>query len=154
MSRAYSAGKRDREQAQARKKKERDLRRSRKRRTGRGEVPVVEAEAVTGNLDVVEAAVKRRQAAATKGAAGIPSRLFVGGLAWETTADDLREAFGAFGQVSDAVVVMDRGTGRSRGFGFVVMNHKDAPKAIVALNGTELQGRPIIVNVASERPGR
>jgi len=154
MSRAYSAGKRNREQAQARKKKERDLRRSRKRRTGRGEVPVVGAEEVTGNLDLVEAAVKRRQASATKGAAGIPSRLFVGGLAWETTADDLREAFGAFGQVTDAVVVMDRGTGRSRGFGFVVMNHKDAPKAIAALNGTELQGRPIIVNVASERPGR
>jgi hypothetical protein len=151
MSRAYSAGKRDREQAQARKKKERDQRRSRKRREGRGEVPVVGAEEVTGDLDLAEAIVKRRQAAAAKESQGIPSRLFVGGLAWETTADDLREAFGAFGQVTDAVIVMDRGTGRSRGFGFVVMNHKDAPKAIAGLNGTELQGRPIIVNVASER---
>jgi hypothetical protein len=152
MSRAYSGGKRDREQAQARKRKERDQRRSRKRREGRGEVPVVGAEEVTGDLDLAEAIVKRRQAAAAKEAQGIQSRLFVGGLAWETTADDLREAFGAFGQVTDAVVVMDRGTGRSRGFGFVVMSHKDAPKAIAALNGTELQGRPIVVNVASERP--
>jgi hypothetical protein len=155
MSRAYSGGKRDREMAQARKKRERDQRRSRKRREGRGEVPVVEAQAVTGDLDAAEAAVKRRRAAAAKEATqGIPSRLFVGGLAWETTADDLREAFSVHGPVTDAVVVMDRGTGRSRGFGFVVMNHKDAPKAIAALNGTELQGRPIIVNVASERPGR
>lgn len=113
---------------------------------------MVGAEEVTGDLDLAEAIVKRRQAAAAKEAQGIQSRLFVGGLAWETTADDLREAFGAFGQVTDAVVVMDRGTGRSRGFGFVVMSNKDAPKAIAALNGTELQGRPIVVNVASERP--
>jgi len=153
LSGNYFGGKRDREQAQARKKRERDRRRSERRRRGPGEVPVVGAEEVTGNLDAAEAAVKRRQASAAKDAAhGIPSRLFVGGLAWETTADDLREAFAPFGQVSDAVVVMDRGTGRSRGFGFVVMSHKDAPKAIAALNGTELQGRPIVVNVASERP--
>jgi len=152
MGRPYSAGKRDREAAQARKKRERDQRRSRKRREGRGEIPVVGAEEVVGNLEAAEAAVKRRKAAAAKESHGIPARLFVGGLAWETTADDLREAFAAFGQVMDAVIVNDRGTGRSRGFGFVVMSHKDAPKAIAALNGTELQGRPIIVNVASERP--
>lgn len=151
MSGPYFGGKRDREQAQARKKRERDRRRSERRRKGPGEVPVVGAEEVTGDLDLAEAIVKRRQAAAAKEAQGIRSRLFVGGLAWETTADDLREAFGAFGQVTDAVIVTDRGTGRSRGFGFVVMSHKDAPKAIAALNGTELQGRPIIVNVASER---
>lgn len=152
MKGSYSGGKRDRELAQARKRKEREVRRSRRRREGPGEVPVVEAEAVTGNLDLAEALTKRRQAAAARETQGIPSRLFVGGLAWETTADDLREAFGAFGTVTDAVIVMDRGTGRSRGFGFVVMNHKDAPKAIAALNGTEFQGRPIVVNVASERP--
>jgi hypothetical protein len=152
VSRAYSGGKREREQAQARKRRERDLRRTRKRRDGPREVPVVGAEEVTGNLDAIEAAVKRRQAAAARESHGITSRLFVGGLAWETTAEDLREAFAAHGPVTDAVVVMDRGTGRSRGFGFVVMSHKDAPKAIAALNGTELQGRPIIVNVASERP--
>jgi hypothetical protein len=152
VSRAYSAGKRDREMAQAKKKRERERRRNQKRREGRGEVPVVGAEAVTGDLEAVEAAVKRRRAAAERGTQGISSRLFVGGLAWETTADDLREAFAPFGQVVDAVIVTDRGTGRSRGFGFVVMGHKDAPKAIAGLNGTELQGRAIIVNVASERP--
>jgi hypothetical protein len=151
MSRAYSGGKRNREIAQARKKQERDRRRSERRRKGPGDVPVVGAEEVTGDLDAAEAAVKRRRAAPHERATGIPSRLFVGGLAWETTADDLREAFDPFGPVADAVVVMDRGTGRSRGFGFVVMSHKDTGKAIAALNGTELQGRQIIVNVASER---
>lgn len=109
------------------------------------------AEEVTGNLDAAEAVVRRRQASESKGAQGIPSRLFVGGLAWETTADDLRAAFSPFGPVVDAVIVMDRGTGRSRGFGFVVMSHKDTAKAIAALNGTELQGRTLVVNVASER---
>jgi hypothetical protein len=152
MSRAYSAGKRDREAAQARKKREKDWRRSERRRKGPGEVPVVAAEDVTGNLDAAEAAVRRRQAAASKGAKGIPSRLFVGGLAYETTADELRAAFSKFGPVTDAVVLFDRGTGRSRGFGFVVMeSHKDAGGAISGLNGTELNGRPIVVNVASER---
>jgi len=153
MSRAYSAGKRNREIAQARKKQERDRRRSERRRKGPAEVPVVETADVTGDLDAAEAAVKRRKAAASQGRpAGIPARLFVGGLAWETTADDLRAAFEPFGPVADAIIVMDRGTGRSRGFGFVVMSHKDTAKAIAALNGSELQGRPIVVNVASERP--
>jgi len=152
MSRPYSAGKRDREAAQARKKKEKDWRRSEKRRKGPGEIPVVAAEAVTGNLDAAEAAVRRRQANAPKGPKGIPSRLFVGGLAWETTADDLRAAFSKYGPVTDAVILMDRGTGRSRGFGFVVMeSHKDTAKVIAAMNGTELHGRTLVVNVASER---
>lgn len=153
MSRgSFSAGKRDREAAQARKRKEKDWRREQKRRRGPGEIPIATAADVTGNLDAAEAAVKRRQAAAAQGPKGIPSRLFVGGLAWETTAEELREAFSKFGPVSDAVVLMDRGTGRSRGFGFVVMaSHKDTAKAIAGLNGTELNGRPMIVNVASER---
>jgi hypothetical protein len=152
MSRAYSAGKRDREAAQARKRKEKDWKRSEKKRRGPREIPIVTAEDVTGNLDAAEAAVRRRQASASKEAKGIPSRLFVGGLAWETTADDLRAAFSPFGPVSDAIIVIDRGTGRSRGFGFVVMeSHKDTTKAIAGLNGTELGGRALIVNVASER---
>lgn len=152
MSRAYSAGKRDREMAQARKRKEKDWRRSEKRRKGPGEIPVVAQEDVTGNLDVAEAAVRRRQASGSKGAKGIPSRLFVGGLAWETTAEELRTAFTKFGPVADAIILMDRGTGRSRGFGFVVMeSHKDTAKVIAGLNGTELNGRALVVNVASER---
>jgi RNA recognition motif-containing protein len=149
---SYSAGKRDREAAQARKKKEKDWKRAERRRRGPGEIPIGTAADVTGNLDAAEAAVKRRQASASQGAKGIPSRLFVGGLAWETTADELRAAFEPFGAVSDAIIVFDRGTGRSRGFGFVVMeSHKDTAKAIAALNGTELNGRSLIVNVASER---
>lgn len=152
MSRAYSAGKRDREAAQARKKKEKDWRRAERRRNGPGEIPIGTAEDVTGNLDVAEAAVRRRNAVGAKGAKGIPSRLFVGGLAWETTADELRAAFAKFGPVTDAIILMDRGTGRSRGFGFVVMeSHKDTAKTIAGLNNTELNGRLLVVNVASER---
>jgi RNA recognition motif-containing protein len=153
MSRgSYSAGKRNREAAQARKKKEKEYRRSQRRRRGPREIPVTTAEDVTGNLDVIEEAVKRRRAAAAKESRGIPGRLFVGSLAWEATEDDLRALFAPFGPVSDAVIVTDRATGRSRGFGFVVMeNHKDAARAIEELNNTELHGRPLVVNVASER---
>ena len=57
-----------------------------------------------------------------------------------------------FGEVSDAVVIEDRDTGRSRGFGFVTMaDRKDASKAIDAMDGSELDGRTIVVNVATER---
>jgi RNA recognition motif-containing protein len=64
----------------------------------------------------------------------------------------LREAFGAFGEVADAVVMVDRGTGQSRGFGFVAMrNRKEASAAVEALDGSELNGRRIGVNVATDR---
>ena len=60
--------------------------------------------------------------------------------------------FGKFGKVTDAVVVSDRDTGKSRGFGFVVMeDRKDAAKAIQELDGSELDGREIVVNLATER---
>jgi len=79
-------------------------------------------------------------------------KLFVGGLAWETNDDSLRSAFAEHGEVSEAQVVVDRDTGRSRGFGFVTFNNDaDAHKARDELNGKELDGREIRVDVAAER---
>jgi RNA recognition motif-containing protein len=80
-------------------------------------------------------------------------RIYVGNLSFSTTSDDLRETFGEFGQVSNASVVSDRETGRSRGFAFVEMD-SGADEAIEALNGRELSGRTLTVNEARPREDR
>lgn len=81
------------------------------------------------------------------------SNLYVGNLSYQTTADDLREAFSQHGTVTRAQVVSDRETGRSRGFGFVEMSD-GAEAAISAMNGTSLQGRTLTVNEARPREER
>lgn len=79
-------------------------------------------------------------------------KLFVGNLSWNTTDDSLYEAFAAFGDVQEAKVITERDTGRSRGFGFVTFGDDEAAEtAMSALNGTELDGRPLRVDVAQER---
>ena len=81
-------------------------------------------------------------------------RLYVGNLSYNTTELTLRDAFGAVGTVSDVKVVMDRETGRPRGFAFVEMStDQEAQNAIQQLNGRELDGRAINVNEAQERSG-
>jgi RNA recognition motif-containing protein len=80
-------------------------------------------------------------------------RIYVGNLSFSTTSEDLRQAFGEFGQVSNASVVSDRETGRSRGFAFVEMD-SGADEAIAALNGRELSGRTLTVNEARPREER
>ena len=78
--------------------------------------------------------------------------IYVGNLSFQTTEQQLREAFGAYGKVSYASIIKDRSTGRSRGFGFVEMPNRDeAQVAMGALNGSELDGRAITVNEARER---
>ncbi|MBW1879400.1 MAG: RNA-binding protein [Deltaproteobacteria bacterium] len=80
-------------------------------------------------------------------------KLFVGGLSWNTTDDGLNEAFAQFGEVTEAKVINDRDTGRSRGFGFVTFEDaKDADAAASSLDGSTLDGRSIRVNEANERP--
>ena len=79
--------------------------------------------------------------------------IFVGNLSYQTTSDDLREAFSAHGDVTRAQVATDRDTGRSRGFGFVEMS-AGGDEAIAALNGTELGGRSLTVNEAKPREDR
>jgi len=83
-------------------------------------------------------------------------KLHVGGLSWDTTDDSLREAFAKAGAVESATVVMDKMTGRSRGFGFVEMADDSGAQAAMDMwNGKELDGRTVTVNEArpmTERP--
>lgn len=79
------------------------------------------------------------------------SKLFIGGLAWHTEEATLRQKFEEFGAVEEAVVVKDRDTGRSRGFGFVrYAQDEDAQQAIAAMNNVEFDGRTIRVDKASD----
>lgn len=155
MSRgSYGQGKRQRDAEKARKKREKAEKRQMRRELGPREIEVVTADHVTGALPTADDALKAMddRSSAGRQAASIPCRLFVGGLSWDTTVESLSAAFGEFGAVGDAVIVKDRDTGRSRGFGFVVMDdRKDASKAIDAMDGAELDGRRIVVNVATER---
>lgn len=83
-------------------------------------------------------------------------KLFVGGLAWATDSNGLRAAFEQYGKVTDAVVVQDRETGRSRGFGFVTFEKdEDGRSALQAMNGATLDGRKIRCDeaAANERAG-
>ncbi len=76
-------------------------------------------------------------------------KLYVGNLAFATDADQLRNHFGQFGEVTDSFVASDRETGRSRGFGFVTFaNKEDGEAAINATNGQTLSGRKLVVNEA------
>lgn len=81
--------------------------------------------------------------------------LYVGNLSWSATADDLLDLFGQYGKVARAQIVVDRETGRSRGFGFVEMENDDeAQRAIDALNNVQHQNRPLTVNEARPREER
>jgi RNA recognition motif-containing protein len=85
-------------------------------------------------------------------------KLFVGGIPWATTSDDLSQLFGQYGQVTSAVVISDKMTGRSRGFGFVEFaNDADAESAIAGQNEKEYNGRTLVVKEAKpleDRPKR
>ncbi len=83
------------------------------------------------------------------------SKLFVGNLSFKITENDLQDAFAAHGTVVEANLMMDRVSGRPRGFGFVTMSTpEEAQKAIDALNGKELDGRALTVNIARPREDR
>ncbi len=80
------------------------------------------------------------------------SKLFVGGLSFNTTDIGLRDGFARFGEIVEAKVILDRDTGRSRGFGFVTFADAAAAQAAIAeMNGTEFEGRNIKVNEAEDR---
>ena len=84
------------------------------------------------------------------------TKLFVGNLSFNTTENDLQDAFAAHGQVVEATLMMDRMTGKSRGFAFVTYSSpEEAQKAVEAMNGAQVDGRALTVNVArpkEERP--
>jgi RNA recognition motif-containing protein len=152
MSRFQTGGKRQREAARDKKKNDKAdrLRRNRVARE-RGEIPP-EVEAMAEPLPEVRLedimitvpSQPRRNVG--------PVRLFVGGLDSGTTQETLRTAFAQFGVVEDVTVILDRATGRSRGFGFVTFTASaDATAAMAAMNGRELEGRILKVNNAESR---
>lgn len=154
MSQYPSSGKRSREMNRDRKRQEKAQEKADRRSRGPRELPVVSADELHGDLRSIEETMRAIQNPGSEptSAPGIRVRLFVGGLADATTATDLRAAFEAIGPVADAVVMLDRGTQQSRGFGFVTMaNRKDAARAIEVLHGSDLHGRTMVVNVATER---
>ena len=81
-------------------------------------------------------------------------RIYVGNLSYQTTENDLTALFEEVGQVETVNVIMDRDTGRSKGFAFVEMSNEDADKAITQFNGTEVNGRALTVNEARPREDR
>jgi hypothetical protein len=151
-NRGYGGGKRQREAERDRKKKDKQerLRRNRAMRGSGGDVsdvaePELLPEVKLEDIVIGVAAQPRRN---TIG----PVKLFVGGLSWNTTSDELRTAFSKFGAIQEATVIMDRTTGRSRGFGFVSFeNAADASEAVKNMNGADLDGRTLKVNNAESR---
>lgn len=155
---SYSAGKQQRERDKERKKQEKAQRRQENRGSG-GNIPTATVEEIQGgglimSIDEVMRSMQGGGEGEPEPARTIPSRLFVGGLDWRITDVELRQQLEQIGPVADAVVVMDRDTGESRGFGFVTMaDRKDAAEAIRRLNGTQLEGRTLVVRQAEERRG-
>jgi len=83
------------------------------------------------------------------------NKLFVGNLSFNTTENDLQDAFAPHGTVAEVALMLDRSSGRSRGFAFVTMSSpEEAQKAIAAMNGATLDGRTLTVNVARPREER
>ena len=85
---------------------------------------------------------------------GLKVNIYVGNLSYSSSDEDIKELFSQYGEVTSARVIMDRDTGRSRGFGFVEMvNDDDGSEAIEATNGADFMGRPLRVNEARPRNG-
>ena len=86
-----------------------------------------------------------------------PKKIFVGSLPWSIASEGLRELFAEFGDIVDAVVITNRDTGQSKGFGFVTFATEDSAQKALEKNGAEVEGRTIVVNIAKpkeERPRR
>jgi hypothetical protein len=158
MNRQFSGGKRNREANRDLKKRQKEdrLRRNRDLRARGLDPDLVDPAGEPASLPEVKLedvviSVPSQSRRADFG----PIKLFVGGLSTDTNAADLRRWFSPFGDVVDAIVVADRGTGRSRGFGFV--SYRDpaaAEAAIKGLNGVEVEGQSLKVNRAEARPPR
>jgi hypothetical protein len=160
MSHFFSGGKRAREANRDLKKRQKEarLRRNRELRA-RGIDPDLKDAAAAPQgaalpevkLEDVVIAVAPRSRRVDFG----PTKLFVGGLGQMTTAADLRTFFSRFGELVDVVIVPNRSTGQSRGFGYVsYQSATAADEAIRGMNGVELDGHPLRVNRAESRPGR
>ncbi len=146
-----------RENEKAKKKRDKEERRRQNRSGGTDGIPIATVEELQGvGLASPEEVVEQLQAGGgapgPSRSSGVPMRLFVGGLSWDTTEAQLQQLFEEHGAVQEAVIVKDRDTGDSRGFGFVTMaDRRDATKAIREVNGAELDRRTLVVKQATER---
>ena len=159
MSRFFSGGKRNREASRDLKKRQKEerLRRNRELRARGIDPDMMDAPAGEGaalpevKLEDIVIGVAPQSRSVNFG----PTKLFVGGLGPMTTEGDLRTFFSRFGELVEAVVIPNRSTGQSRGFGFVsYMSSAAADEAIKGMNGVELDGHPLKVNRAEARPSR
>lgn len=82
------------------------------------------------------------------------NKLFIGSLPWSVNNDSLRDLFAQFGEITDAVVIMDRDSGRSKGFGFVTFSSQDSAEKALEMDGKEVEGRKIVVNKAKPQVKR
>jgi heterogeneous nuclear ribonucleoprotein A1/A3 len=82
------------------------------------------------------------------------NKLFIGSLPWSITNEKLQELFSQYGEITEAIVITDRATGRSKGFGFVTFAQEADAKKALEKDGTEVEGRTIVVNVAKPREPR
>lgn len=82
------------------------------------------------------------------------NKLFIGSLPWSISSEALSELFSQYGEITDAVVISDRETGRSKGFGFVTFSSEESANAALEMDGREVEGRAIIVNIAKPREDR
>jgi RNA recognition motif-containing protein len=161
MSRAFSGGKRNREANRDLKKRQKAERLHRNREL---RASGVDPDLVDGSVDPAASAppeeVKLEDVVISVAPQSRredfgPTKLFVGGLGSTTTVADLRAFFARFGELSDVIVVLERATGQSRGFGFVSYRSSlEANQAIAGADGVELDGHPLRVNRAETRPSR
>ena len=148
----HAAGKRQREAEKARKKRDKAERLRRNRATRDGGIPIGSADEMqlAGDDDVDPLAPPGSNQGSRS--SGPPTKLFVGGLSWDTNEEGLRNFFEQVGEVVEATIILDRDTGESRGIGFVTMaDRKVATRAIKELNGQELDGRSLRVDLSVER---
>lgn len=82
------------------------------------------------------------------------NKIFVGSLPWSINNDSLRELFAQYGEITEAIVITDRMTGRSKGFGFVTFANEEAAQKALEMSGKEVEGRAIVVNIARPREER
>ena len=82
------------------------------------------------------------------------NKIFVGSLPWSINNDSLKELFAQYGEVTEAIVIMDRETNRSKGFGFVTFANQESAQKALEMSGKEVDGRTIVVNIAKPREER
>jgi RNA recognition motif-containing protein len=160
MSRFFSGGKRNREATRDLKKRQKEerLRRNRELRALGIDPDMTDPAALPEGAALAEVKLEDVVIGVAPQSRQVnfgPTKLFVGGLGPTTTAGDLRTFFSRFGELVEAIVVPNRSTGQSRGFGFVsYQSSAAADEAIKGMNGVELDGHPLKVNRAEARQSR